>query len=128
MKKKATKKPATRGKASREKLFEEANGVIASMQLLEDALRAASLLYPKDPSEPGIVLSWLTDKGEFYASIVRYEDTYGKSKQVLCKATGLNVGLAVTALVEEWFTRVEPVMELRRTTFLASSDDEPWED
>lgn len=71
------------------------------MTFTEKMLRAAAKVYATDASAPGIVISWLSDKKEWYASLQRYPD--GETKRLAAKAySRIGVDHVVMILAATW--------------------------
>lgn len=64
------------------------------VELLESVGRRLAFLYTEDPSAPSVTVS-LLPSGEWYVSLLRYAEKFGKDKYVVhsCKCDVLATGL-----------------------------------
>lgn len=72
---------------------------------LMSLIRAVVDKYPDDPCTPSVTLSWLPDRQEWYASVVRYHERFGMGKQVVTKVSAPTFEACVQQLLV-WFTEV----------------------
>jgi hypothetical protein len=54
----------------------------------EEFLRAVAAKFPDDPTAPGVVLSYIAEKGMYYGSVVRFSARFGQGKFVAASAEG----------------------------------------
>ena len=72
-----------------------------SADILTTLLLAVRQVYSADPSGAGVVVAAL-GQGEFYASVCRYREPYGKSKQVVASAKGKTAAEALRGAAKAW--------------------------
>lgn len=82
---------------------EEKDNTLTTLELF---LRTLSELYPKDPSAPGLVLSFLPS-GMFYASVARYDETNGRHKQILLQNQEPTLKQTIEDLAMRWVQKTE---------------------
>jgi hypothetical protein len=75
---------------------------------LDLTLKSITELYPTDPTMPGMSLAWLPDKQLYYASIVRFRENYGGSRQVIYKAYGPSIFTCILQMLEAWRNHIKP--------------------
>ena len=80
-------------------------------KLLRLALQAITELYPSDRTTPGLVLAWLPDKKQFYASFARYQDG---QKLIVAAAYADTLSEVLPALVESWHGKTEGARAMLR--------------
>lgn len=100
----ATKKTAKKQPAKKTK---------GPLEVLDLFLKAVTELYPHDKSAPGLVLSYLQDKKEYYASFARYEGAMGQGKQVVTNHTAKTLEDAITGLAQKWYNGIPSARALR---------------
>jgi hypothetical protein len=76
------------------------------LESLDVLVKAVAQQYPNDPSKPGVTIS-LLQPGEYYASVVRYGEKYGKNKWTVRSAVGTSVEAAVETLFDVWSKRTD---------------------
>ena len=75
------------------------------MQLL---VKSVVEQFATDPTFPSVTLSYKTNSNEYYASITRYSNTYGREPKSLINACGDSLGEALEKLFEMWLNRIAP--------------------
>lgn len=75
-----------------------------TLRVLDTFVRAAVAEYPSDPCKASVTLSLLAD-GQYYGSVVRYTEAYGKGKVVVCSARAPSLEECVRLLGQEWLSR-----------------------
>jgi hypothetical protein len=85
----------------------------SATELLPLFLQGVTELYPLDKVSPGVVLSFLSDRKYFYASLVRYEGHH-ENKTVLTNACGDTLDAALEQLFQNWKSGTARASELRR--------------
>jgi hypothetical protein len=78
---------------------------------IEIILRAVQELYPHDATRPGLVMSWLPEKG-FYVSLNRYEGPEGQRKERIYHTTAKTLDGALKALTVGWRSKTEYARKL----------------
>lgn len=68
---------------------------------MEEALKELVETYKSDRISPGLQLSWLADKGQFYAAIHRFPSNV-ESRKVVAKALAETVDMAVEKAMATW--------------------------
>lgn len=71
---------------------------------LELLARAITETWATDPTTPGLVCSYLpyeSDDKQFYVSVVRYDQLFGKGKRVVFTAKGESLDAAARAVAEK---------------------------
>lgn len=92
------KKPSTKKRVTKE-----------TLALL---LTAIAETWSTDPTQPGLVLSHLKT-GKYYGSIVRYNQSYGNSKNVVVQATCDTVGEVLRSLAHSLLAKRDAIDALR---------------
>lgn len=70
--------------------------------LLAELILHVTAKYKTDPTEAGVVISYLWKTRQWYISIVRYKEKYGKGKYVVCNTVSHFFTWAVIKLWLKW--------------------------
>lgn len=81
--------------------------------VLPRLIQGVSAYYRADPTTPSVILSHLPS-GKYYASIRRYESSYGRDGKVLVSATEESLGEVIKTLARKWLEFLEPLDNLRK--------------
>ena len=69
---------------------------------MEELLKSVQAAYAEDSSGAGLSIAWLADTEEYYASVVRYAERFGRGKQVICSARSADLESCLRGLREQW--------------------------
>lgn len=97
---------------AKEALFEQEES--ETVELLQTLVAAVVNEFPRDPSAPSILISWLQRDQLWYASIVRYARAFGEGKTVVVNVKAASVGEALKRLAKAWIGDPEPKKKLQR--------------
>jgi O-acetyl-ADP-ribose deacetylase (regulator of RNase III) len=78
---------------------------VSAGEELDELLRAVSEQYTTDPSGPGVHLAIVRSRGEYYASVKRFQEAYGKGDFVVCKATARSLDGVIHRVCKEWLAK-----------------------
>lgn len=69
--------------------------------ILDKLTKAVSFSYKEDKTMPGVTVAALP-KGQYYCSIVRYTDAFGRGKEVVCSSKGNSIADVVKATADKF--------------------------
>ena len=69
-------------------------------ELLEAVQEMLSRRFGADPSHPGVLISYVPERG-WYVSAQRYTRPYGEGKQIVARAYGITLGIALSYVASE---------------------------
>lgn len=83
-------------------------------QLLDKLTQAVSFKYKEDKTAPSVIVSKL--KTGYYCSVVRYNGSFAKEKQLICSARGESLPKTLTDLASTFISVTDrpkdPIQEL----------------
>jgi hypothetical protein len=85
----------------------------APLLRLQKSLGVLTKMYPTDDTSPGIVLS-MVPGDQYYCSLVRYEEKYGRGKVVVRSATKPSLVEAIDSAVDDFLSAISSALKNRR--------------
>lgn len=85
------------------------------------------ILYPSDETAPGVVIAYIPDRKQFYASVVRYEGNMGTGKKVLVSSYADTPRAAFSVMAKQWADGTVNVRAARRQIRTADDFSEDFE-
>lgn len=90
--------------------------------LLDKLLKAVKFKFDTDPTAPGVVTAVLGN-GKYYVSVVRFTQSFGKGKVVVCKAQAETLLAALTEAAQKFLvTAQQPVNPVQALDGLLSNN------
>lgn len=75
---------------------------------LDLLVRSLQEFYPNEPSCPGITVSYLPGMKQYYASIVRYREQYGKNSYAIFNTRQDTIIECLEELKKIWLNKIQP--------------------
>lgn len=79
-------------------------------QKLDLLVRSIVEEFPNDPTFPKLGFSFLPNCNQFYISIIRYKDTFGRGGYVVLKAQTDSFEEGLELILSSWKRRLQPVV------------------
>ena len=71
--------------------------------------RSLQEFYPNEPSCPGITISYLPGMQQYYASVVRFREMYGKNSYAIFNTRQDTIVECLTELKKMWLNKIQPL-------------------
>lgn len=71
-------------------------------------LRSLQEYYPTDPTHPGITISWLPGLQMYYASVLRYKNSYGTGGYSIFNSKAETLCECLNLLLDQWMQKINP--------------------
>lgn len=104
----ATKNPTpttTRAGIKRTRKVKTPSSILLDLDLMARSLQE---FYPNDPSCPGITISYLPGMKQYYASVVRFREQYGKNSYAIFNSRQDTIIGCLEELKKIWLNKIQP--------------------